>query len=140
MNIHEYQAKSLLREFGAPVSEGTPVLHGEDAHYAAESLPGPIWVVKAQIHAGGRGKGRFKESEAGCGRRRAHRALDGRRRDDGAADARQDAGHRADRPEGKQVNRVYIENGSEILKEFYLSMLVDRAHSRWRSSSRPRAA
>jgi succinyl-CoA synthetase beta subunit len=129
MNIHEYQAKSLLREFGAPVSEGTPVLHGEDAHYAAESLPGPIWVVKAQIHAGGRGKGRFKESEAGSGGGvRIARSME-----DAAMMARQMLGKtlvtEQTGPEGKQVNRVYIENGSEILKEFYLSMLVDRAHS-----------
>jgi succinyl-CoA synthetase beta subunit len=128
MNIHEYQAKSLLREFGAPVSEGVPVLHAEDAHYAAEALEGPIWVVKAQIHAGGRGKGRFKESAAGAGGGvRIARSLE-----DAAMMARQMLGNtlvtEQTGEEGKQVHRVYIEAGSEILKEFYLSMLVDRAH------------
>src|SRR5260221_3580766 len=62
MNIHEYQAKALLHEFGVPISRGVPVLRPQDADAAAKTLPGPIWVVKSQIHAGGRGKGKFKES------------------------------------------------------------------------------
>src|SRR5881392_860321 len=65
MNIHEYQAKALLHEFGVPISRGVPVLKSGDADAAAKSLPGPIWVVKSQIHAGGRGKGKFKEPSAG---------------------------------------------------------------------------
>ena len=65
MNIHEYQAKALLAEFGVPISKGVPVLKAEDAEAAAKKLPGPIWVVKSQIHAGGRGKGKFKEASAG---------------------------------------------------------------------------
>ena len=65
MNIHEYQAKGLLREFGVPVPNGFPVLSAEDAEDAAKRLRGPVWVVKSQIHAGGRGKGTFKEPEAG---------------------------------------------------------------------------
>jgi hypothetical protein len=65
MNIHEYQAKALLHEFGVPISKGVPVLKPEDAEAAAKALPGPIWVVKSQIHAGGRGKGKFKEASAG---------------------------------------------------------------------------
>ena len=65
MNIHEYQAKALLNEFGVPISKGVPVLRPEEAEAAARQLPGPIWVVKSQIHAGGRGKGKFKEASAG---------------------------------------------------------------------------
>src|SRR5438045_8899345 len=65
MNIHEYQAKALLHEFGVPISKGVPVLRAADADVAAKTLPGPIWVVKSQIHAGGRGKGKFKEATAG---------------------------------------------------------------------------
>ena len=60
MNIHEYQAKALLHEFGVPISKGVPVLKPGDAEAAAKKLPGPVWVVKSQIHAGGRGKGKFK--------------------------------------------------------------------------------
>src|ERR1700754_2173413 len=65
MNIHEYQAKALLNEFGVPISRGVPVLKASDSNAAARQLPGPIWVVKSQIHAGGRGKGKFKEASAG---------------------------------------------------------------------------
>ncbi len=65
MNIHEYQAKAVLKEFGVPVPRGIPVLRAADAVAAAEALGGPVWVVKSQIHAGGRGKGKFKEKEAG---------------------------------------------------------------------------
>src|SRR6266850_1752233 len=65
MNIHEYQAKTLLHEFGVPISKGVPVLDGTMAEVAAKQLDGPIWVVKSQIHAGGRGKGKFKEASAG---------------------------------------------------------------------------
>jgi succinyl-CoA synthetase beta subunit len=65
MNIHEYQAKALLHEFGVPISKGVPVLRPQDSDAAAKTLPGPIWVVKSQIHAGGRGKGKFKEKSAG---------------------------------------------------------------------------
>ena len=65
MNIHEYQAKALLHEFGVPISKGVPVLRASDSEAAAKKLGGPIWVVKSQIHAGGRGKGKFKEASAG---------------------------------------------------------------------------
>ena len=65
MNIHEYQAKALLHEFGVPISHGVPVLRASDSDVAAKTLGGPIWVVKSQIHAGGRGKGKFKEASAG---------------------------------------------------------------------------
>ncbi|TVQ58328.1 MAG: succinate--CoA ligase subunit beta, partial [Rhodobacteraceae bacterium] len=128
MNIHEYQAKSILREFGAPVSDGTPVLHAEDATPAAEALAGPIWVVKAQIHAGGRGKGRFIEPEAGeKGGVRIAKSVN-----EAAQMARQMLGRtlvtEQTGPAGKQVHRLYIEAGSDIAKEFYLSLLVDRNH------------
>ncbi|MFN3614831.1 MAG: ADP-forming succinate--CoA ligase subunit beta [Rubrimonas sp.] len=130
MNIHEYQAKSLLKEFGAPVSDGVAVLDPADARAAAEKLGGPLWVVKAQIHAGGRGKGRFKEAEAGDkGGVRLARSVD---------EVVQFTGQMLGRtlvtiqtgPAGKQVNRVYVEAGSDIRRELYLSMLVDRATSR----------
>src|SRR5260370_6881935 len=65
MNIHEYQAKALLHEFGVAISKGVPVLKAADSDAAAKTLPGPVWVVKSQIHAGGRGKGTFKEASAG---------------------------------------------------------------------------
>ena len=65
MNIHEYQAKAVLKSFGAPVAAGVPVLTLEDVQTAVETLPGPLWVVKSQIHAGGRGKGKFLEAAAG---------------------------------------------------------------------------
>ena len=130
MNIHEYQAKAVLREFGVPVPRGVPVLKPDDAAKAAKELGGPVWVVKAQIHAGGRGKGKFKEPAAG---------------DKGGvrlAKSPEEVDQFAEQmlgntlvtaqtgPAGKQVNRLYVEEGAEIAKEFYLSMLVDRTTSR----------
>jgi succinyl-CoA synthetase beta subunit len=129
MNIHEYQAKTLLSEFGVPISGGVPVLKPEDAEAAAAKLPGPIWVVKSQIHAGGRGKGKFKEASAG---------------DKGGVRIAKSAGEVSEHAKqmlgatlvtvqtgahGKQVNRLYIEEGSDIDKEFYLSILVSRETS-----------
>ena len=130
MNIHEYQAKALLRSFGAPVSDGRVVLKAEDAKTAAGELDGPIWVVKSQIHAGGRGKGKFKEAEAGDkGGVRIARSVS-----EAAEMARQMLGrtlvtHQTG-PVGKQVNRIYIEDGSDIARELYLALLVDRQSSR----------
>jgi succinyl-CoA synthetase beta subunit len=130
MNIHEYQAKALLRDYGAPVSDGRVVLKAEDAKTAAGELDGPIWVVKSQIHAGGRGKGKFREAEAGDkGGVRIARSVS-----EAAEQARQMLGrtlvtHQTG-PSGKQVNRIYIEDGSDIAKEFYLALLVDRQSSR----------
>ena len=130
MNIHEYQAKAVLKEFGVPVSNGRAVLRIEDAEAAAKDLGGPLWVVKSQIHAGGRGKGRFKEPEAGeKGGVRLAKSID---------EVKQFVGEMLGRtlvtiqtgPAGKQVNRLYIEDGSDIEKEFYLSLLVDRETSR----------
>ncbi|MEZ5675079.1 succinyl-CoA synthetase (ADP-forming) beta subunit [Thalassovita litoralis] len=130
MNIHEYQAKALLREYGAPVSEGRAVLKAEDAKTAAGELDGPLWVVKAQIHAGGRGKGKFKEAEAGeKGGVRLAKSVE-----EAAEEAKKMLGktlvtHQTG-PAGKQVNRIYIEAGSDIERELYLAFLVDRQTSR----------
>src|SRR5579871_6649592 len=125
MNIHEYQAKALLNEFGVPISKGVPVLKAEDAEAAAKTLPGPIWVVKSQIHAGGRGKGRFKEASAGDkGGVRLARSID-----EVKAFATQMLGATLvtaqTGAQGKQVNRLYIEDGATIDRELYLSALVD---------------
>ncbi len=130
MNIHEYQAKLLLKEYGAPVSDGRPVLKAEDAKTAAGELDGPLWVVKAQIHAGGRGKGHFIEAEAGdAGGVRLTKSVS-----EAAEEAQKMLGrtlvtHQTG-PAGKQVNRIYIEDGSGIEKELYLALLVDRVTSR----------
>ncbi|MDP2739041.1 MAG: ADP-forming succinate--CoA ligase subunit beta [Pseudorhodobacter sp.] len=130
MNIHEYQAKALLRGYGAPVSDGHVVLRADEAKTAAGEMDGPIWVVKAQIHAGGRGKGHFKEAEAGekGGVRLAHSVSEA------AELAKQMLGRTLvtvqTGPAGKQVNRIYIEDGSEIARELYLALLVDRQTSR----------
>jgi succinyl-CoA synthetase beta subunit len=130
MNIHEYQAKALLRAAGAPVSDGQAVTRAEDAKTAAGQIDGPVWVVKAQIHAGGRGKGRFIEADAGDkGGVRITRSAG-----EAAAEARRMLGRtlvtKQTGPAGKQVNRVYIEDGSDIARELYLALLVDRQSSR----------
>ncbi|MEM8789826.1 MAG: ADP-forming succinate--CoA ligase subunit beta [Pseudomonadota bacterium] len=130
MNIHEYQAKQLLKDYGAPVSDGRAVTRAEEAKTMAGELDGPIWVVKAQIHAGGRGKGSFKESAAGDqGGVRITKSVE-----DAAEQAQKMLGrtlvtHQTG-PAGKQVNRVYIEDGSDIATELYLALLVDRGSSR----------
>ena len=120
MNIHEYQAKAVLREFGVPVPRGYPAFSIDEALNGARQLGGPVWVVKAQIHAGGRGK---------AGGVKVVKSLD-----DVKAESTRILGstlvtHQTG-PKGKQVNRLYIEEGSAIDKEFYLSMLVDRGSSR----------
>ncbi|MEQ8301380.1 MAG: ADP-forming succinate--CoA ligase subunit beta [Hyphomonas sp.] len=126
MNIHEYQAKAVLKSFGAPVAEGVPVLSLDDIQKAVDTLPGPLWVVKSQIHAGGRGKGKFVEKDAGekGGVRLAFS------KEDVLSNAKQMLGHHLvtaqTGPEGKQVNRLYIEDGADIDRELYLSILVDR--------------
>ena len=130
MNIHEYQAKTLLKSFGAPVADGGVAMTPAEAEAAAKNLPGPLWVVKAQIHAGGRGKGKFKESEAG--------EKGGVRLARSAAEVREFAAQmlgntlvtKQTGPAGKQVNRIYVEDGADIARELYLSILVDRATSR----------
>ena len=130
MNIHEYQAKALLRSYGAPVSDGRVVKRAEEAKTAAGELDGPLWVVKAQIHAGGRGKGSFKEEGAG--------EKGGVRLTESVEEASDEARRMLGRtlvthqtgPAGKQVGRIYIEEGASIDKEFYLALLVDRQTSR----------
>ncbi|MDO6728536.1 ADP-forming succinate--CoA ligase subunit beta [Marinovum sp. 2_MG-2023] len=130
MNIHEYQAKALLRSYGAPVSDGRVVLKAEEAKTKASEMDGPLWVVKAQIHAGGRGKGSFKEESAG--------EKGGVRLTKSAQEASEEAKKMLGRtlvthqtgPAGKQVNRIYIEDGSGIETELYLALLVDRQTGR----------
>ena len=130
MNIHEYQAKKLLRDAGVPVSDGRVVLRAEEAKSAAGELDGPLWVVKAQIHAGGRGKGQFKEAEAGeKGGVRLARSV-GEAADQAAKMLGRTLVTHQTGPVGKQVNRIYIEDGSDIAREFYLALLVDRGASR----------
>jgi succinyl-CoA synthetase beta subunit len=120
MNIHEYQAKAVLREFGVPVPRGLPAFSVEEAVAAATELGGPVWVVKAQIHAGGRGKaGGVKVVKSiESVRAEAKRLL-------GSVLVTHQTG-----PHGKEVNRLYVEDGSQIDREFYLSALVDRESSR----------
>jgi len=130
MNIHEYQAKGLLRDYGAPVSDGRVVLRAEDAKTAAGGLDGPLWVVKAQIHAGGRGKGTFKEADAGDkGGVRVTKSVE-----EAAEEAKRMLGRtlvtKQTGDAGKQVNRIYIEDGAGIATEMYLALLVDRVTSR----------
>ncbi len=126
MNIHEHQAKALLKSYGAPVAEGIAVFSVEEASKAADQLPGPLWVVKSQIHAGGRGKGKFKElpADAKGGVRLAFS------KEDVAKHAKEMLGNtlvtHQTGPEGKQVNRLYIEDGADIATELYLSLLVNR--------------
>jgi succinyl-CoA synthetase beta subunit len=125
MNIHEHQAKAVLAEFGAPVPRGYPAFTVEEAVAAAEKLGGPVFVVKSQIHAGGRGKGKFE----GLG----PDAKGGVRVVKSVEDVKTSAAEMLGRvlvthqtgPKGKQVNRLYIEEGAAIAKEFYLSRDLD---------------
>ena len=130
MNIHEYQAKEQLGSYGVPVPAGFAAMNVEEAVEAAKRLPGPLWVVKAQIHAGGRGKGKFKEllPEAKGGVRLA-RSID---------EVRTNAAEMLGKtlvtvqtgPAGKQVQRLYVTDGVDIAKEYYLALLVDRETGR----------
>src|SRR3954453_9878718 len=130
MNIHEYQAKELLAKYGVPVPAGPPAMSVEEAVAAAQKLPGPLWVVKAQIHAGGRGKGKFKELGEGAkgGVRLAHSV------DEVSANAAEMLGKTLvtvqTGPHGKQVQRLYITDGVDIENEYYLALLVDRESGR----------
>src|SRR3954449_7966367 len=130
MNIHEYQAKELLAKFGVPVPAGFAAMSADEAVEAAAKLPGPLYVVKAQIHAGGRGKGRFKElgPDAKGGVRLAKSAAEV------VANAREMLGHtlvtKQTGAAGKQVNRLYIEDGADIARELYCSLLVNRSVGR----------
>ncbi|WP_374634037.1 ADP-forming succinate--CoA ligase subunit beta [Paracoccus sp. (in: a-proteobacteria)] len=130
MNIHEYQAKALLRQYGAPVSDGRVVMKADEAKTAAGELDGPLWVVKAQIHAGGRGKGHFKEKEAGeKGGVRLAKSVSEAEELSRQMLGRTLVTHQTG-DAGKQVNRIYIEDGSDIERELYLALLVDRGTSR----------
>jgi len=129
MDIHEYQGKQVLAKFGVPVPEGYPALTPQEAEEAAKKLPGPVYVVKSQIHAGGRGKGKFVEAPDAAGGVRVVKSVE---------EVRQNAEEMLGKTlvtiqtgeEGKQVNRLYIEDGSDIKKEYYLSLLVDRDTSK----------
>ncbi|RDE05844.1 ADP-forming succinate--CoA ligase subunit beta [Sphingomonas aracearum] len=130
MNIHEYQAKELLAKYGAPIAQGFAAFTVDEAVEAAGKLPGPLYVVKSQIHAGGRGKGKFKElsPEAKGGVRLAFNLDEVRAH---AADMLGNTLVTIQTGEaGKQVNRLYITDGADIAKEFYLALLVDRATGR----------
>src|SRR6476620_5312994 len=130
MNIHEYQAKELLAKYGVPVPAGYPAMSVDEAVEAAQRLPGPLWVVKAQIHAGGRGKGKFKElGESAKGGVRLAHSID---------EVREHSAEMLGKtlvtvqtgPQGKQVQRLYITDGVDIAKEFYLALVVDRETGR----------
>ena len=130
MNIHEYQAKQLLARYGVAVLKGGVAYTAAEAENVAKDLGGPIWVIKSQIHAGGRGKGKFVENSAGeSGGVRVHKSVE-----DVKDSANQMLGatlvtHQTG-PAGKEVKRVYIEDGCDIDRELYLSLLVDRESSR----------
>ncbi|NLR69352.1 ADP-forming succinate--CoA ligase subunit beta [Novosphingobium sp. ERN07] len=130
MNVHEYQAKELLAKFGVGIPAGIAALTVEEAVAAAKQLPGPLYVVKAQIHAGGRGKGKFKELPADAkGGVRLAKSIE-----EVEAFAKEMLGNTLVTVQtgeaGKQVNRLYVTDGVDIAKEYYLSMVVDRATSR----------
>jgi len=120
MNIHEYQAKDVLKGFGVPVAHGIPAFNVDEAVAAAEKLGGPVWVVKAQIHAGGRGK---------AGGVKVVKSIDEVRSESERILGSTLVTHQTG-PEGKEVHRLYVEEGSAIARELYLSALVDRETSR----------
>ena len=130
MNIHEHQAKQILQGFGAPIAKGVAITSLDEAESAIASLPGPVWVVKSQIHAGGRGKGTFVElgPDAKGGVRVSFSP------EDALANVREMLGNtlvtKQTGPAGKQVNRIYIEDGANIDRELYLSILVDRENGK----------
>ena len=129
MNIHEYQAKGLLEKYGVAIPRGGVAFTPEEAEHVARDLGGPLWVVKSQVHAGGRGAGRFKDDPDGQGGVRLCRSLDEIREN-----ARKMLGHvlvtKQTGAAGKEVKRLFIEEGVDIARELYLGMLVDRATSR----------
>ncbi len=129
MNIHEYQAKSLLQKYGVAVPRGGVAYTPEEAQRVARDLGGPLWVVKSQIHAGGRGAGRFKDDPSGKGGVRVVKSIE-----DVGANAAAMLGHvlvtKQTGPAGREVKRVYIEEGCDIKRELYLGLLLDRKTSR----------
>ncbi|HTS93418.1 MAG TPA: ADP-forming succinate--CoA ligase subunit beta [Stellaceae bacterium] len=129
MNIHEYQAKSLLQKFGVAVPKGGVAYTPQEAERVARELGGPVWVVKSQIHAGGRGAGRFKDDPNGKGGVRVVKSVE-----DVAKNAAQMLGHvlvtKQTGAAGREVRRLYIEEGCDIKRELYLGLLLDRKTSR----------
>jgi succinyl-CoA synthetase beta subunit len=129
MNIHEYQAKSLLQKFGVAVPKGGVAYTPQEAEKVAKGLAGPVYVVKAQIHAGGRGAGHFAENPSGKGGVRVVKSTD-----DVAKAAAEMLGHvlvtKQTGPKGREVKRIYVEEGCDIKRELYLGMLIDRKTSR----------
>jgi succinyl-CoA synthetase beta subunit len=129
MNIHEYQAKSLLKKYGVAVPRGGVAYTPQEAESVARELGGPVWVVKSQIHAGGRGAGRFKDNPEGKGGVRVVKSIE-----EVGRNTLEMLGHvlvtKQTGAEGKEVKRVYIEEGCDIKRELYLSMLIDRGSSR----------
>jgi succinyl-CoA synthetase beta subunit len=129
MNIHEYQAKSLLQKFGVAVPKGGVAYTPQEAEKVAKGLAGPVYVVKAQIHAGGRGAGHFADNPSGKGGVRIVKSTD-----DAAKAAADMLGHvlvtKQTGPKGREVKRIYVEEGCDIKRELYLGMLIDRKTSR----------
>ena len=129
MNIHEYQAKNLLAKYGVPVPNGGVAYSPEEAFQVAQDLGGPVWVVKSQIHAGGRGAGRFANDPEGKGGVHVCKSLD-EVRDNAEAMLGSVLVTRQTGEAGKEVKRLYIEEGADIRRELYLALLIDRATSR----------
>ncbi|MPY73394.1 MAG: ADP-forming succinate--CoA ligase subunit beta [Alphaproteobacteria bacterium] len=129
MNIHEYQAKSLLKEFGVAVPRGGVAFSAKEADGVAKELGGPVWVVKSQIHAGGRGAGRFKDDPKGKGGVRLAKSP-GEVKEHVAAMLGHVLVTKQTGPAGKEVRRLYVEEGCDIARELYVAMLLDRATSR----------
>ena len=129
MNIHEYQAKSLLQKFGVAVPRGGVAYTSQEAEKVARELGGPVWVVKSQIHAGGRGAGRFQDNPQGKGGVRVVKSVE-----DVGKNAAEMLGHvlitKQTGPKGREVKRIYVEEGCDIKRELYLSLLIDRQTSR----------
>ncbi len=129
MNIHEYQAKELLAKYGVSVPKGGVAYTADEAVKQAEALGGPVYVVKSQIHAGGRGAGRFKNNPDGAGGVRVVKSVD-----DVRSNAQEMIGQilvtKQSGTQGKEVKRLYIEDGCDIARELYLGMLLDRETSR----------
>ncbi|PWC57534.1 ATP-grasp domain-containing protein, partial [Azospirillum sp. TSH58] len=129
MNIHEYQAKGLLKTYGVAVPRGGVAFSPEEAETVARELGGPVWVVKSQIHAGGRGAGRFKDNPEGKGGVRVVKSVE-----EVGKNAGEMLGHvlvtKQTGPDGREVKRLYVEEGADIKRELYLGMLVDRATGR----------
>jgi succinyl-CoA synthetase beta subunit len=129
MNIHEYQAKTLMAKFGVAVPKGGVAYTPDEAEKVARELGGPVWVVKSQIHAGGRGAGRFKDDPNGKGGVRVVKSIDEVKKN-ATAMLGKILVTKQTGPKGKEVKRIYVEEGCDIKRELYLGMLVDRATQR----------